>query len=93
MEHPTHEEQLVFLNRIEGQIRGVHKMVEEGRYCVDILTQLHSVIGAIQRVESNILKKHLESCFTHAVKGSSEVERNKKIGEMIDLITRFRKTG
>ena len=92
MKHPTHDEQLVFLKRIEGQVRGIHKMVEEGRYCVDILTQLHSVIGAIQRVESKILQRHLESCFAHAVKGSSEVERNKKIGEVIELVTKFRKT-
>jgi DNA-binding FrmR family transcriptional regulator len=92
MKYPTHNEQLTFLRKIEGQIRGVQTMIEEGRYCVDILTQLHSVIGAIQRVESKILQRHLENCFTHAVKGSSEVERNKKIGEVIDLITRFRKT-
>ncbi len=92
MKHPTHDEQLVFLKKIEGQIRGVQKMVEEGRYCVDILTQLHAVIGAIQRVENNILQRHLESCFTHAVKGKSAVERNKKIEEVIELVTRFRKT-
>jgi DNA-binding FrmR family transcriptional regulator len=92
MYHPTHGEQLVFLNRIEGQIRGVRKMVVEGRYCVDILTQLHSIIGAIQRVESNILQRHLESCFTHAISGHSEVEKNKKIGEVIELVIRFRKT-
>lgn len=92
MKHPTHDEQMVFLKKIEGQIRGVQNMVEEGRYCVDILTQLHAVIGAIKRVENNILKRHLESCFTHAVKGKSEVERNKKIEEVIELVTRFRKT-
>lgn len=92
MHHQIHEEQLVVLNKIEGQIRGVQKMVVEGRYCVDILTQLHSVIGAIQRVESNILQRHLESCFTHAISGNSEVEKNKKIEEVLELVTRFRKT-
>ncbi|GBE03077.1 copper-sensing transcriptional repressor CsoR [bacterium BMS3Abin08] len=88
----THEEQLVFLRRIEGQIRGVQKMIEEKRYCVDILTQLHSVIGAILRVESEILRKHLEGCVTHALKGDSEVEKQKKIEEIVDLVTKFRKT-
>ncbi len=93
MRHLTsHEKQLVFLKRIEGQIRGVQKMIEEKRYCVDILTQLHSIIGAILRVENKILQKHLEGCVTHALKGKSEVEKQKKIEEIIDLITKFRKT-
>ncbi|HDO21427.1 MAG TPA: transcriptional regulator [Nitrospirae bacterium] len=88
----THEEQLVFLRRIEGQIRGVQKMIEEKRYCVDILTQLHSIIGAILRVEGEILRKHLEGCVAHALKGDSEIEKQKKIEEIVDLITKFRKT-
>lgn len=92
MKHPTHEEQLVALRRIEGQIRGVQKMIEDKRYCVDILTQLHSVIGAIQSVENKILHKHLQGCFTHALKGKSALVRNKKIEEVIDLISKFRKT-
>ncbi len=87
-----HEEQLVFLKRIEGQIRGVQKMIEEKRYCVDILTQLHSIIGAILGVESKILKKHLEGCVAYVLKGKSESEKQKKIEEIIDLITKFRKT-
>lgn len=89
----THEEQLVFLKRIEGQIRGVRKMIEEKRYCVDILTQLHSIIGAVSRVEGKILRRHLEGCVTHTLKGKSAVEKQKKIEEIMDLITRFRKTG
>jgi DNA-binding FrmR family transcriptional regulator len=92
MTHPSHNEQIVFLKRIEGQIRGVQKMIEERRYCVDILTQLHSIIGAVLRVESKILKRHLETCVTGVLKGSSEAERDRKIEEVIDLITKFRKT-
>ncbi len=88
----THEEQLVYLNKIEGQVRGVQKMIKDKRYCVDILTQLHSIVGAILRVESEILRKHLEGCITHALKGKSKVEKQKKIEEIIDLITKFRKT-
>ena len=87
----THEEQLVFLKRIEGQIRGVQKMIEEKRYCIDILTQLHSIIGAIRRVESRIFKKHLEGCVRHALKGKSEIEKQRKIEEIIDLMTKFRR--
>lgn len=92
-EHKTsHEEQLIFLKKIEGQIRGVQKMIEGKRYCVDILTQLHSIIGAIQRVEGKILRKHLEGCVANVMRGTSENEKQKKIEEIIELISRFRKT-
>lgn len=88
----AHEEQLVFLRKIEGQIRGVQKMIEDKRYCIDILTQLNSIIGAILRVENEILRKHLEGCVARALKGKSEVEKQKKVEEIIDLIAKFRKT-
>lgn len=88
----THESQLVFLKKIEGQIRGVQKMIENKRYCVEILTQLHSIVGAISRVEGKILQKHLEGCVARALKGKTETEKQKKIQEVIDLITKFRKT-
>jgi DNA-binding FrmR family transcriptional regulator len=87
----THHEQLAFLRKIEGQVRGVQKMIKEGRYCVDILTQVHSIIGAMQRVEDKIFKKHLEGCVAHALKGKSDLERQKKIDEVMELIRRFRK--
>lgn len=87
----THEEQLAFLRKIEGQIRGIQKMIEEKRYCVDIITQIHSVIGALYRVENEVFKKHIEGCVVHALKGKSEIEKQKKIDEIIELISRFRK--
>lgn len=86
----THKEQLVSLKRIEGQIRGVQKMVEEKRYCVDILTQLHSIVGAIFRVEDNIFRKHLEGCVSQALKGKNQSEKEKKINEIIDLVNKLR---
>jgi len=88
----THGEQLVYLKKIEGQIRGIQKMIADSRYCVDILTQLHSVIGAIARVEENVLRKHLEGCVGGALKGKSDTERQKKIDEVLELIARLRKT-
>jgi len=84
--YPTHNEQLPYLRKIEGQIRGIQKMIEENRYCVDILTQLHSIIGAIHRVEDNIFRRHLEGCVAGALKGESEPEKQKKIREIINLI-------
>jgi len=80
----THDEQLIFLRKIEGQIRGVQQMIKDRRYCIDILTQLHSIIGAILRVENKILRKHLAGCVTHALRGRSEIEKQKKIEEIID---------
>ncbi len=87
----SHVEQIVALKKIEGQIRGVAKMIEEGRYCVDILTQVQSVGGAVKRVENEIFRKHLEGCVADAIKGKSELESRKKIDEVVDLIVRFKK--
>lgn len=89
----THEEQLQFLSKIEGQIRGVQKMIEDKRYCVDIITQIHSVIGALYRVENEVFKKHIDGCVVSALKGKSESEKQNKIDEVVELISRFRKSG
>lgn len=87
----THEEELIRLRRIEGQIRGVQKMIEEKRYCVDILTQLSSIVGAIKGVEENILERHLKGCVQHSfIKGKSE-DKAKKIDEVIKVLKKFRK--
>lgn len=88
----THEVQLAFLKKIEGQVRGIQKMIEGGRYCVDIITQVHSAIGALYRVEDNIFKKHLDTCVANALKGKSDKEKQAKIDEIMELIARFRKT-
>lgn len=87
-----HEEQLEFLKKIEGQVRGIQKMIQEKRYCVDIITQIHSIVGALYRVENEIFKKHIDGCVVNALKGKSELEKQKKIDEVIELISRFRKS-
>ncbi|MFQ6083342.1 MAG: metal-sensitive transcriptional regulator [Candidatus Aminicenantia bacterium] len=90
--HPTtHLEELVRLKRIEGQIRGIQKMIEEKRYCVDILTQLSAVVGAIMKVEENILARHLESCVYRSFSKGSRRDREGKIREIITLLKKFRK--
>ena len=85
---PSHKENIVALKRIEGQIRGVQKMIEEGRYCVDILNQLRSVVKAIGAVKKKIYRNHLEHCVIDALKGDSETEKRKKIDEVIDLLSK-----
>ncbi|MEW6170571.1 MAG: metal-sensitive transcriptional regulator [Candidatus Omnitrophota bacterium] len=87
----THFEQLDFLRKIEGQIRGIQKMIEEKRYCVDIITQIHSIIGALYRVENETLKKHIENCVVDALSGKSTREKEEKIEEVIKLVSKFRK--
>ncbi|MBF0123434.1 MAG: metal-sensitive transcriptional regulator [Candidatus Omnitrophica bacterium] len=87
----THGEQVVNLKRIEGQVRGIQRMIEQGDYCVDILTQLHAVVGAMKRVETEVFKKHLEGCVAGALEGASSKERQKKVDEVIDLLVRFKK--
>ncbi len=88
----THDEQQVFLKRIEGQVRGIQRMIKEKRYCIDILTQLHSVVGAILRVEDKILQKHLHGCVAQALNRKSALEKQTKIDEIINLINKFRRT-
>lgn len=91
MHFTTHEGQLEFLKKIEGQVRGVQKMIEDKRYCVDILTQIHSIIGALYRVENEIFKTHIDGCVVRTLKNKSEKEKTEKINEIIRLISKFRR--
>lgn len=87
----SHHEEIVKLKRIEGQIRGVQKMIEEKRYCIDILTQLSSVVGAVRSVEENILERHLKGCVRQSFSKGSKEDRQKKIDEVIGVLKKFRK--
>ncbi len=88
---PSHRPQLDNLKRIEGQIRGVIRMIEEGRYCVDILTQLHAIVGAIENVETQIFQKHLEGCVAKSFKEGPRSDKTCKIKEILELINKFRR--
>lgn len=85
--NPSHLENLPRLNRIAGQIEGIKKMIEEGRYCPEILSQLRAVRSAVKAVESNILQKHLQHCVAQSF--SSVQERNEKLAELKTLFDRF----
>ena len=79
------ERNLTRLRRIEGQIRGLHKMVEEDRYCADILTQISSVQEALRAVGRELLRNHLKHCATSAIKvGADEAET--MYDELVDLM-------
>ncbi len=92
MEHnPDHQDNIVALKRIEGQVRGVQRMVEDREYCIDILNQIHAVKGALSSVEEKILQKHFRHCVTAAIMGSSEKEKQQKLDEILKLINRTRR--
>jgi len=78
------------LKRVEGQVRGVARMVEEDRYCIDILTQLQAVRAALARVETEILKAHLGHCIEGAIVSGDVAEQRKKAAELIQLLERAR---
>lgn len=76
------------LRRIEGQIRGLQKMVEEERYCADILTQISSVQEALSGVSKLLMKNHLRHCVTHAIRDGEPAEAERMYDEVLELISR-----
>ena len=84
--NPCHNDQLLRLKHAEGQIRGVVGMVEQGRYCVDILTQLKAIKSAISAVEANVLERHLNHCVQEAISSKDKKKTAKVIGEIKDLL-------
>jgi CsoR family transcriptional regulator, copper-sensing transcriptional repressor len=76
------------LNRIEGQVRGVTRMVDEGRYCIDVLTQLQAVRAALARVETEMLRDHLSHCIESAIVAGNVEEQRQKAAELVELLER-----
>jgi DNA-binding FrmR family transcriptional regulator len=76
------------LNRIEGQVRGLSKMVDEDRYCIDIVTQISAVRAALRRVEEEVLKDHVAHCVEHAITSGNTTEQREKIAELMAVIGR-----
>ena len=74
------------LARIAGQVRGVRNMIEEGRYCIDILTQINAARAALDRVEQEVLREHLQSCVADAFHSGSLRDRRQKIDELIKVL-------
>lgn len=89
MKGTNHSSQLARLRRAAGQVGGIVRMVEEERYCVDILVQLRAARAALRRVEEQILREHVESCVRAAVRGGSRSEADEKVTELLDVLGRF----
>jgi len=87
--HPSHENQLVRLKKVEGQVRGIQTMIEERRYCMDLLSQIRAVTGAMRKIESGILTSHLQHCVNGAITSKSQKEATVKIKEITRLFEKL----
>ena len=79
------------LKRIEGQVRGVAQMVEDDRYCMDILHQIAAIKSALAKVETQVLKDHAACCVAEAISSGDEVEQREKFEELVDLLEKTKR--
>ena len=77
------------LSRIEGQVRGLARMVEDDRYCIDIVTQIGAVRAALRRAEEEILRDHVAHCVEHAIKSGNKADQREKVAELMDVLSRL----
>jgi CsoR family transcriptional regulator, copper-sensing transcriptional repressor len=76
------------LQRIEGQVRGLSRMVEDDRYCIDVVTQLSAVRAALRAVEDEVLRDHAGHCIEHAIASGNQAEQRRKVSELMDVLSR-----
>lgn len=82
------EKTLKALNRVAGQVKGITRMVEEDRYCIDIVTQIEAARAALARIESDLLRQHLGHCVKRAMTSSNKGEQEKVIEELVGVFRR-----
>ena len=80
---------LARLSRIEGQVRGIGRMLEDGRYCIDILNQIQAAKAALSKIEDQVLKDHADTCVQQAIRGGSAREQRQKFAELVELFRRY----
>ena len=85
-----HRSQLGRLRKIEGQVRGVQRMIEEDRYCMDVLTQMRAIHRALAKVEEQVLAEHVRSCITDAIRSDDARDRDDKLQELMDVFASTR---
>jgi DNA-binding FrmR family transcriptional regulator len=83
---PHHDPRLLTrLARIQGQVGGIARMIEEDRYCIDILTQMQAIKSALRKVEEGLLKSHSDHCVAHAIRSGNEKDARRKFAELVEL--------
>lgn len=87
--HPNHKDQLTRLNKIEGQIKGIKKMVEDRRYCIDIITQVRAATSALKKIELGVLEGHIQHCVKHAIESGDQAVVDEKMNEIMNLISKM----
>ena len=87
--YPNHEAQLARLAKIEGQLRGVRKMIEERRYCVDIVSQIKAISAALRQVQMGVLEKHIHHCVGEAVRSQDPDLLEEKVTEVVQVLGRM----
>jgi len=87
----THRENIARLSRIEGQVKGVKRMIEEGEYCIDIINQIQAARSALLSVNKTILEKHLKHCVASAMESRNEDDVDRKLEEIMTVIKRMQK--
>lgn len=80
-----HENALRRLKTVEGHVRGIHRMIEEEAYCIDVIRQIQAVQSALSKISTQILEEHLHTCLITAVRGEDEQERERVLSEIIDV--------
>lgn len=88
MQDETKAKCLKRLSRIEGQVRGLARMVEDDRYCIDVITQIAAVRAALRRVEEQVLEDHMGHCVEHAIRSGNPDEQRQKVAELLDVLRR-----
>lgn len=90
MQNETRSACLKRLSRIEGQVRGLSGMVDDNRYCIDIVTQIAAVRAALKRVEQEVLRDHVAHCVEHAIASGDRDEQRQKVAELIDVLGKLK---
>jgi len=79
------------LKRIEGQVRGLSRMVDEDRYCIDLVTQISAVRAALRRVEEMVLRDHVAHCVEHAIASGDKADQREKVAELMAVLERVQR--
>ena len=87
--YPNHEGQLARLGKIEGQVAGIRKMIDERRYCIDIINQIKAVTGALKQVERGVLEGHVQHCVQDAMKSGDSGQLEEKVDELVKVLGRM----
>lgn len=87
--HPDHSDQLKRVARIRGQLDGIARMIDEGRYCVDILTQLRAARSALRAIEDGVLKTHVQHCVKETLENGDADAAQAKVDELTEILVRY----